>query len=199
MLRRRLFHVRKSALLGKGTYARRTFRPAFRGIIVLDRRQPRPKGTGLGLPASSALRKPRRSTRQVFEFSRKIAGIWRGGRGRWAGAHGRGTRHQRSFRVYSSNSQCDRQRGIFALRKTFFRRNADVFQEKMTRRGVKRPAVRVRWGFSDTPYVLYRSSISAVLLAYAVLRASKKSVLTRFAFAYWLTHSMPSGSCSNPG
>ena len=52
MLRRRLFHVRKSALLGKGTHARRTFRPAFRGIIVLDRRQPRPKGTGLGRPDS---------------------------------------------------------------------------------------------------------------------------------------------------
>ena len=49
-VRRRLFHVRKSALLGKGTHARRTFRPAFRGIIVLDRRQPRPKGTGLGRP-----------------------------------------------------------------------------------------------------------------------------------------------------
>ena len=33
----------------------------------------------------------------------------------------------------------------------FFRRNTDVFQGKMTRRGVKRPAVRVRWEFSDTP------------------------------------------------
>ena len=54
-------------------------------------------------------------------------------------------------RVYSSNSQCDRQRGIFALRKTFFRRNTDVFQEKMTRRGVKRPAVQVRWGFQIHP------------------------------------------------
>ena len=52
----------------------------------------------------------------------------------------------------SENSQCDRQRGIFALRKTFFCRNTDVFQEKMTRRGVKRPAVRVRWRLSDTPW-----------------------------------------------
>ena len=54
--------------------------------------------------------------------------------------------------MYSSNSQCDRQRGIFALSKTFFRRNTDVFQEKMVQRSVKRPAVRVRWEFSDTPY-----------------------------------------------
>ena len=38
------------------------------------------------------------------------------------------------------------------MRKTFFRRNTDVFQEKMTRRTAKRPAVRVRWEFSDTPY-----------------------------------------------
>jgi hypothetical protein len=37
------------------------------------------------------------------------------------------------------------------LRKTFFRRNTDVFQGKMTRRNAKRPAVRVRWEFSDTP------------------------------------------------
>ena len=54
-------------------------------------------------------------------------------------------------RVYSSNSQCDRQRGIFALSKTFFRRNTDVFQGKMAQRSVKRPAVRVRRAFSDTP------------------------------------------------
>ena len=51
----------------------------------------------------------------------------------------------------SENSWCDRQRGIFTLRKTFFRRNTDVFQGKMTRRTAKRPAVRVRWEFSDTP------------------------------------------------
>ena len=38
------------------------------------------------------------------------------------------------------------------MRKTFFRRNTDVFQGKMTRRTAKRPAVRVRWEFSDTPY-----------------------------------------------
>ena len=55
------------------------------------------------------------------------------------------------IRVYSSNSQCDRQRGIFALSKTFFRRNTDVFQGKMAQRSVKRSAVRVRWEFSDTP------------------------------------------------
>ena len=52
----------------------------------------------------------------------------------------------------SENSQCDRQRGIFALSKTFYRRNTDVFQGKMTRHSVKRPAVRVRREFSDTPY-----------------------------------------------
>ena len=38
------------------------------------------------------------------------------------------------------------------MRKTFFRRNTDVFQGKMTQRTAKRPAVRVRWEFSDTPY-----------------------------------------------
>ena len=38
------------------------------------------------------------------------------------------------------------------MSKTFFRRNTDVFQEKMTRHTAKRPAVRVRWEFSDTPY-----------------------------------------------
>ena len=52
-------------------------------------------------------------------------------------------------RVYSSNSRCDRQRGIFALRKTFFCRNTDVFQGKMTRRTAKRPAVRVRWELEE--------------------------------------------------
>ena len=52
-------------------------------------------------------------------------------------------------RVYSSNSQCDRQRGIFALSKTFFRRNTDVFQGKMAQRSVKRPAVRVRWELEE--------------------------------------------------
>ena len=54
-----------------------------------------------------------------------------------------------SPRVYSSNSQCDRQRGVFALSKTFFRRNTDVFQGKMARRSVKRPAVRVRWELEE--------------------------------------------------
>jgi hypothetical protein len=54
-----------------------------------------------------------------------------------------------SVRVYSSNSQCDRQRGIFALSKTFFRRNTDVFQGKMAQRSVKRPAVRVRWELEE--------------------------------------------------
>ena len=53
------------------------------------------------------------------------------------------------IRVYSSNSQCDRQRGIFALSKTFFRRNTDVFQGKMAQRSVKRPAVRVRWELEE--------------------------------------------------
>ena len=53
------------------------------------------------------------------------------------------------IRVYSSNSQCDRQRGIFALSKTFFRRNTDVFQGKMVQRSVKRPAVRVRWELEE--------------------------------------------------
>ena len=53
------------------------------------------------------------------------------------------------LRVYSSNSRCDRQRGIFALSKTFFCRNTDVFQGKMARLSVKRPAVRVRWGLEE--------------------------------------------------
>ena len=52
-------------------------------------------------------------------------------------------------RVYSSNSQCDRQQGIFALSKTFFRRNTDVFQGKMAQCSVKRAAVRVRWELEE--------------------------------------------------
>jgi len=51
--------------------------------------------------------------------------------------------------VYSSNSQCDRQRGIFALSKTFFRRNTDVLQGKMAQRSVKRSAVWVRWELEE--------------------------------------------------
>ena len=35
------------------------------------------------------------------------------------------------------------------MRKTFFRRNTDVFQGKMTRRTAKRPAVRVRWELEE--------------------------------------------------
>ena len=35
------------------------------------------------------------------------------------------------------------------LSKTFFRRNTDVFQGKMARRSVKRPAVRVRWELEE--------------------------------------------------
>ena len=38
---------------------------------------------------------------------------------------------------------------IFALNKTFFRRNTDVFQGKMTRRSAKRPAARVRWALEE--------------------------------------------------
>ena len=38
----------------------------------------------------------------------------------------------------------------FYVEKDIFRRNTDVFQGKMTRRTAKRPAVRVRWEFSDT-------------------------------------------------
>ena len=45
--------------------------------------------------------------------------------------------------------QTDRQRRFFALSKTFFRRNTDVFQGKMTRRTAKRPAVRVRWELEE--------------------------------------------------
>ena len=52
-------------------------------------------------------------------------------------------------RVYSSNSQCDRQREIFALSKTFFRRNTDVFQGKMVQLSAKRTAVRVRWQLGE--------------------------------------------------
>ena len=60
------------------------------------------------------------------------------------------------LRVYSSNSQCDRQRGIFALSKTFFRRNTDVFQGKMAQRSVKRPAVRVRWELEEYTLKTFR-------------------------------------------
>ena len=44
----------------------------------------------------------------------------------------------------------------------------------------------------------YRSSTRAVLLAYAVLLASKKSVFTMLAFEYWLTHAMSAGSVRYP-
>ena len=40
----------------------------------------------------------------------------------------------------------------------------------------------------------YRSSTSAVLLAYAVLLASKKSVFTILALEYWLTQAISAGS-----
>ena len=60
------------------------------------------------------------------------------------------------LRVYSSNSQCDRQRGIFALSKTFFRGNTDVFQGKMAQRSVKRPAVRVRWELEEYTLKTFR-------------------------------------------
>ena len=46
--------------------------------------------------------------------------------------------------------------------------------------------------------LFYKSSSIAVLLAYAVERASKKSVLTMLASAYWETHFMVSGSFSYP-
>ena len=69
----------------------------------------------------------------------------------------------RSARVHSSNSQCDRQRGIFALSKTFFRRNTDVFQGKMARRSVKRSAARVRLEFSDTPLTnIFNTTCSSI-------------------------------------
>ena len=42
----------------------------------------------------------------------------------------------------------------------------------------------------------YRSSTSAVDLAYAVDLASKKSVFTMLALLYWLTHCMSAGSSS---
>ena len=48
-----------------------------------------------------------------------------------------------------------------------------------------------RFAFRFHPY---RSSTSAVLLAYAVLLASKKSVFTMLALEYWLTQAMSSGS-----
>ena len=60
------------------------------------------------------------------------------------------------------------------MRKTFFRRNTDVFQGKMTRRTAKRPAVRVRWEFQIHPSLqCFVNSCSA----------SEKDVrLTCFAF-----------------
>ena len=58
--------------------------------------------------------------------------------------------------MYSSNSQCDRQRGIFALSKTFFRGNTDVFQGKMAQRSVKRPTIRVRWELEEYTLKTFR-------------------------------------------
>lgn len=52
------------------------------------------------------------------------------------------------------------------------------------------PAIRPGLGFARP----YRSSTSAVLLAYAVLLASKKSVFTILALEYWLTQAISSGS-----
>ena len=75
-----MLYSEKVASVDKGAHARGAHRHAFRGVIVLDRRQ----------PASSALRKTRRSARRVFEFSRSMDGRWQGRRGRWADAHQRG-------------------------------------------------------------------------------------------------------------
>ena len=70
------------------------------------------------------------------------------------------------------------------MRKTFFRRNTDVFQGKMTRRTAKRPAVRVRWEFSDTLYKRpgERLSLRAMLpLAKGLLGSMTPKALFRFA------------------
>ena len=67
-----MLYSEKVASVDKGAHARGAHRHAFRGVIVLDRRQ---------LPASSALRKTRRSARRVFEFSRSMDGSWQGRRG----------------------------------------------------------------------------------------------------------------------
>ncbi|MDD6544037.1 MAG: hypothetical protein PUF20_06625, partial [Clostridiales bacterium] len=72
---------------------------------------------------------------------------------------------------------CDRQREIFALSKTFFRRNTDVFQGKMVQRSVKRSAVRVRWEFSDTPYVMVLSSYP-LSRQKATIRPPRKEIST---------------------
>ena len=61
----------------------------------------------------------------------------------------------------SENWRCDRQRGIFALSKTFFRRNTDIFQGKMVQRSVKRSAVRVRWELEE--YTLGRLFFATML------------------------------------
>ena len=58
------------------------------------------------------------------------------------------------------------------MRKTFFRRNTDVFQGKMARHTAKRPAVRVRWEFSDTPYngTAFTAIDTAMLIQAAILQ-----------------------------
>ena len=53
----------------------------------------------------------------------------------------------------SENSQCDRQREIFALSKTFFRRNTDVFQRKNGAAQRERSAVRCVGSFQIHPKV----------------------------------------------
>ena len=76
-----MLYSEKVASVDKGAHARGAHQHAFRGVIVL---------TGDSLPASSALRKTRRSARRVFEFSRSMDSRWQGRRGRWADAHQRG-------------------------------------------------------------------------------------------------------------
>ena len=63
-------------------------------------------------------------------------------------------------RVYLKTENVTGNEEFFALSKTFFRRNTDVFQEKMTRRGVKRPAVRVCWALEEYTLAFYLGSIS---------------------------------------
>ena len=66
------------------------------------------------------------------------------------------------------------------MRKTFFRRNTDVFQGKMTRRTAKRPAVRVRWEFSDTPYESALNTLLLIVMLISYPHFRKKGYLLPF-------------------
>ena len=87
-------------------------------------------------------------------------------------------------RVYLKTHDVTGSEGFLRCARHFFAGILDVFQGKMTRRTAKRPAVRVRWEFSDTPYKRpgERLSLRAMLpLAKGVLGSMTPKALFRFA------------------